>query len=109
MHRAIKNLKEKPEQLLIDGNQFNPYKDIPYHCIVKGDGKFLSIAAASILAKTYRDEIMEKLDLEFNSYGWKNNKGYPTAEHRKAIQQKGITPHHRKSFQLLPSQLKLDF
>ena len=109
MHRAIEQLKQKPEQLLIDGNRFNTYKDIPHHCIVKGDGKFLSIAAASILAKTYRDEIMEKLDLEFNSYGWKNNKGYPTAEHRKAIQQKGITPHHRKSFQLLPSQLKLDF
>ena len=109
MHRAIKKLKQKPEKLLIDGNRFNPYKDVPHHCIIKGDGKFLSIAAASVLAKTYRDEIMEKLDLEFNSYGWKNNKGYPTAEHRKAIQEKGITPHHRKSFQLLPSQLKLDF
>ena len=109
MHRAIEQLKQKPEQLLIDGNRFNTYKDIPHHCIVKGDGKFLSIAAASILAKTYRDEIMEKLDLEFNSYAWKNNKGYPTAEHRKAIKEKGITPHHRKSFQLIPAQLKLDF
>ena len=87
MHRAIEQLKQKPEQLLIDGNRFNTYKDIPHHCIVKGDGKFLSIAAASILAKTYRDEIMEKLDLEFDSYAWKNNKGYPTAEHRKAIQE----------------------
>ena len=109
MHRAIEQLKQKPEQLLIDGNRFNPYKDIPHHCIIKGDGKYLSIAAASILAKTYRDDIMEKLDLEFDSYAWKNNKGYPTAEHRKAIQKKGITPHHRKSFQLLPTQLKLDF
>lgn len=109
MHRAIKQLNQKPEQLLIDGNRFNPYKDVPHHCIVKGDGKFLSIAAASVLAKTYRDEIMEKLDLEFNSYAWKNNKGYPTAEHRKAIQEKGITPHHRKSFKLIPAQLKLDF
>ena len=109
MHRAIKQLNQKPEQLLIDGNRFNPYKDVPHRCIVKGDGKFLSIAAASILAKTYRDEIMDKLDLEFNSYAWRNNKGYPTAEHRKAIQEKGITPHHRKSFQLIPAQLKLNF
>ena len=109
MHRAIEQLKQKPEQLLIDGNRFNPYIDIPHHCIVKGDGKYLSIAAASILAKSYRDEIMKKLDLEFESYAWKNNKGYPTIVHRKAIQEKGITPHHRKSFQLLPAQLKLDF
>ena len=109
MHRAIKQLNQKPEQVLIDGNRFNPYKDVPHRCIVKGDGKFLSIAAASILAKTYRDEIMDKLDLEFNSYAWRNNKGYPTAEHRKAIQEKGITPHHRKSFQLIPAQLKLNF
>ena len=109
MHRAIEQLKQKPEQLLIDGNRFNPYKDIPHHCIIKGDSKYLSIAAASILAKTYRDDIMKKLDLEFDSYAWKNNKGYPTAEHRKAIKEKGITPHHRKSFQLLPAQLKLDF
>ena len=109
MHRAIKQLKQKPEQLLIDGNRFNPYKDIPHHCIVKGDSKFLSIAAASVLAKTHRDDIMQKLDLEFESYSWKNNKGYPTIAHRKAIQENGITPHHRKSFQLLPTQLKLNF
>ena len=108
MHRAIEQLKQKPEQLLIDGNQFNPYKDIPHHCIIKGDSKYLSIAAASILAKTYRDDIMKKLDLEFDSYAWKKNKGYPTIAHRKAIQEKGITPHHRKSFQLLPTQLKLE-
>ena len=109
MHRAIEQLKQKPEQLLIDGNRFNPYKDIPHHCIVKGDSEFLSIAAASVLAKTYRDDIMQKLDLKFNSYAWKNNKGYPTAAHRKAIQDKGVTPHHRKTFQLLPTQMKLDF
>tara|TARA_B100000900_G_scaffold410039_1_gene427015 strand:+ start:9147 stop:9746 length:600 start_codon:yes stop_codon:yes gene_type:complete len=109
MHRAIKQLKRKPDQLLIDGNRFNPYKDIPYYCIIKGDSKFLSIAAASVLAKTHRDDIMQKLDLEFDSYSWKKNKGYPTIAHRKAIQEKGITPHHRKSFQLLPTQLKLDF
>ena len=109
MHRAIKQLKQKPEQLLIDGNRFNPYKDIPHHCIIKGDSKFLSIAAASVLAKTHRDDIMQKIDLEFESYSWKNNKGYPTIAHRKAIQENGITPHHRKSFQLLPTQLKLNF
>jgi len=109
MHRAIEQLKQKPEQLLIDGNRFNPYKGIPHHCVIKGDSKYLSVAAASILAKTYRDDIMKKLDLEFDSYAWKNNKGYPTAAHRKAIQERGITPHHRKSFQLLPTQLKLDF
>lgn len=109
MHRAIEQLKQKPAQLLIDGNRFNPYKNIPHYCIIKGDGKYLSIAAASVLAKTYRDDIMEKLDLEFNAYAWKNNKGYPTAVHRKAIQEEGITPHHRKSFQLLPTQLKLEF
>ena len=108
MHRAIEQLKQKPEQLLIDGNRFNPYKDIPHHCIIKGDSKYLSIAAASILAKTYRDDIMKKLDLEFDSYAWKKNKGYPTIAHRKAIQEKGITPHHRKSFQLLQTQLKLE-
>ena len=109
MHRAIEQLKQNPEQLLIDGNRFNPYKNIPYHCIIKGDSKYLSIAAASILAKTYRDEIMKKIDLEFKCYHWKNNKGYPTENHRKAIREKGVSPYHRKSFQLLPSQLKLDF
>lgn len=109
MHRAVEKLNLKPDQLLIDGNRFNPYKNVPHHCIIKGDGKYLSIAAASVLAKTYRDDIMRKLDLEFDSYAWKNNKGYPTPAHRKAIQENGITPHHRKSFQLLPSQLKLEF
>ena len=109
MHRAIEQLKQNPEQLLIDGNRFNPYKNIPHHCIIKGDSKYLSIAAASILAKTYRDEIMKKIDLEFKCYNWKNNKGYPTENHRKAIREKGVSPYHRKSFQLLPPQLKLDF
>ena len=106
MHRAIKT-QQKPEQLLIDGNRFNPYKDIPHHCIVKGDGKFLSIAAASILAKTYRDDIMEKLDLEFDHTLGKTTKAtlLPPSE----SYSKKNTPHHRKSFQLLPSQLKLDF
>ncbi len=109
MHRAIEQLNLLPEKLLIDGNRFNPYKNIPHHCIIKGDGKYLSIAAASVLAKTHRDEIMQKIDLEFDCYDWKNNKGYPTAVHRKIIQEKGISPYHRKSFQLLPIQMKLDF
>ena len=108
MHRAIDQLKQNPEQLLIDGNRFITYNDIPHQCIIKGDGKYLSIAAASILAKTYRDEIMKKLDLEFESYAWKNNKGYPTNAHRKAIRDKGITKYHRKSFKLLTTQLKID-
>ena len=108
MHRAIDQLKQNPEQLLIDGNRFITYNDIPHQCIIKGDGKYLSIAAASILAKTYRDEIMKKLDLEFESYAWKNNKGYPTNAHRKAIRDKGITKYHRKSFKLLITQLKID-
>ena len=109
MHRAIDQLHQAPEQLLIDGNRFNPYPNTPHHCIIKGDGKYLSIAAASVLAKTYRDEIMEELDFDFPEYTWKNNKGYPTVAHRNAIRKIGASPHHRKSFQLLPSQLKLEF
>ena len=109
MHRAIDQLHQIPEQLLIDGNRFNPYHNTAHHCIIKGDGKYLSIAAASVLAKTYRDEIMQELDFDFPEYTWKNNKGYPTAAHRNAIQKIGASPHHRKSFQLLPSQLKLEF
>lgn len=108
MHRAIDNLNQVPEELLIDGNRFNPYKDIPFHCMIKGDGRFLSIAAASVLAKTYRDDLMKKLDLEYPDYRWKKNKGYPTKEHRNAIRQVGISPYHRKTFQLLPKQMKLD-
>lgn len=107
MHRAIKALNVEPEFILIDGNRFNPYKDIPYQTIVKGDAKFMSIAAASILAKTHRDEIMETLDKEFPNYDWKNNKGYPTVKHREAIRINGDTIYHRKSFRLLPQQLEL--
>lgn len=107
MHRAIEQLKVKPEHLLIDGNRFTPYEGIPHTTVVKGDGKYLSIAAASILAKTYRDDYMNRLAEEFPQYSWKENKGYPTKAHREAIRQYGITPYHRKSFQLLPQQLEL--
>lgn len=103
MHRAIDQLSTKPSLLLIDGNRFLPYLGITHHCIVKGDSKFLSIAAASVLAKTYRDDYMEKLALDFPEYGWQQNKGYPTKAHRAAIQQHGATSHHRKSFRLLPT------
>lgn len=109
MHRAIEQLKVQPQALLIDGNRFTPYKDIPFTCMVKGDGRFLSIAAASILAKTYRDDYMLQLAEEYPSYGWQQNKGYPTRAHREAISKHGITPYHRKTFTLLPSQLTLDF
>jgi ribonuclease HII len=108
MHRAIDQMSQSPEYLLIDGNRFNPYKEVPYECMIKGDGRFLSIAAASILAKTERDAIMTELGEEFPEYGWGGNKGYPTPPHRKAIAAHGPTPHHRMSFQLLPSQLTLD-
>jgi ribonuclease HII len=107
MHLALDQLSLEPEFLLIDGNRFNAYRKIQHECIIKGDSKFLSIAAASILAKTYRDELMEKLSLQHPGYGWATNVGYPTAEHRDGIRLLGITPYHRKSFQLLPSQLEL--
>jgi len=107
MHRAIKNLAIKAELLIIDGNRFNPYHKIPHKCIIKGDAEFMSIAAASILAKTYRDDIMKELDIKFPDYHWKNNKGYPTKQHRKAITEIGSNKHHRKTFQLLPAQLTL--
>lgn len=107
MHLAIERLNVQPEFLLIDGNRFKPYREIDHKCIVKGDAKYLSIAAASVLAKTYRDELMEKLANEFPGYGWATNMGYPTPEHRHGIKTLGITPYHRKSFQLLPSQLEL--
>lgn len=111
MHRAINNLKIRPEFLLIDGNRFNKYKDIPYQTIVKGDGKYLSIAAASILAKTYRDDYMNKLDQEYPQYDWKDNKGYPTKKHRQAIRDYGVTPYHRMTYNLLGDdrQLELPF
>lgn len=107
MHLALDQLQTRPELLLIDGNRFKPYQQIEHKCIIKGDAKFLSIAAASVLAKTYRDELMEKLSIEFPGYGWATNVGYPTPEHREGIKKLGITPFHRRSFQLLPSQLEL--
>ena len=109
MHRAIDALAVVPQHLIIDGNRFKPYKDIPYHTIIKGDGKYLSIAAASVLAKTHRDEYMRRLANDFPQYDWQNNKGYPTAKHRAAIKHYGTTPHHRLTFQLLDQQLKLEF
>lgn len=107
MHNSIKQLNPQPELILVDGNRFKPYKKILHECIIKGDSKFLSIAAASILAKTARDAFMEKIDKEFPMYGWAQNKGYPTKTHRRAIQKYGITKYHRKSFRLLPEQMKL--
>lgn len=108
MHRAIGQLSVPPEFIAVDGNKFVPYQKIPYACIVKGDGKIQTIAAASILAKTYRDAYMEELALQFPEYHWEQNKGYPTPEHRKAIASYGATPQHRKTFQLLPeTQLSL--
>lgn len=110
MHRAIDGLKVRPEAVIVDGNRFKPYHDLPYTTIVKGDGKYLSIAAASILAKTYRDDEMNRLADSYPQYDWKSNKGYPTKKHREAIRQYGITPYHRKSFQLLgDTQLSFDF
>lgn len=109
MHRAIDQLKIRPEHLLIDGNRFNPYPNIPHTTIVKGDGKYLSIAAASILAKTYRDDYMNQLHREYPVYDWDHNKGYPTKKHRAAIAEYGISPYHRKSYNLLGNgQLTLD-
>ncbi|MBQ7819382.1 MAG: ribonuclease HII [Bacteroidales bacterium] len=107
MHRALEQLKVQPDFILVDGNRFKPYGKVPYSCEVKGDGRFLSIAAASILAKTYRDDYMLGIDEEFPQYSWRVNKGYPTKAHREAIREFGITPHHRKSFQLLERQLTL--
>lgn len=107
MHLALDKLPVAPELLLIDGNRFNAYRGIRHECIIKGDGKYLSIAAASVLAKTYRDEMMAKLARQFAGYGWETNVGYPTPEHRDGIRQFGITPYHRKSFTLLPEQLEL--
>ena len=109
MHRALDQLKTKPELLLIDGNRFNPYKNIPFECIVKGDGKYTSIAAASILAKTYRDEKMDELHEEFPVYNWKKNKGYAVKAHRGAIIEHGSSIHHRKSFVLFDPQLQISF
>lgn len=104
MHRAIDVLETRPEFIIVDGNKFRPYKDVPSETIVKGDGKYLSIAAASVLAKTYRDVYMEKIHLDFPEYNWKKNKGYPTKEHRQGIREVGSCIHHRQTFKLLPEE-----
>ena len=109
MHLALSQLTTKPDFIAVDGNRFHPFGRTPFECIIKGDGKYQHIAAASILAKTYRDDYMKKIHAEFPDYIWKQNKGYPTQAHRKAILKKGPTPYHRKSFQLLPRQILLPF
>ena len=110
MHRALDGLKIRPQEIIIDGNRFTPYQDLPYTTIVKGDGKYMSIAAASILAKTYRDDHMLRLHEEYPAYHWDSNKGYPAPAHRQAIREHGSTPYHRKTFNLLGSpQLEFDF
>lgn len=107
MHRAVDRLSVRPEMLLIDGNRFRPVLDLPYQCIIKGDAIYYSIAAASVLAKTHRDERMQELARQYPGYGWETNMGYPTPEHRDGIRSLGISPYHRKTFQLLPAQLEL--
>lgn len=109
MHQAIDQLELRPEFIIVDGNKFKSYLNIDHKTIVKGDAKYLSIAAASVLAKSYRDDYMEKLHLDFPEYNWKKNKGYPTKEHREGIIKFGITGHHRKTFKLLPTQYKIQF
>jgi ribonuclease HII len=109
MNRAVQKLKIQPEHLLIDGNRFRPQNDIPFTCMIKGDGRFFSIAAASVLAKTYRDDFMELIHNEFPKYDWNKNKGYPTKKHRDAIKKFGVTKYHRKTFRLLNEQLELNF
>ncbi len=110
MHRALDQLKIRPQEIIVDGNRFYPYQSVPYTTIVKGDGKYLSIAAASILAKTYRDDYMREIHKEYPYYGWDHNAGYPTKEHRKGIAEHGISPYHRKTYNLLgDTQLSLDF
>jgi ribonuclease HII len=108
MHHALDKLQTIPNSLLIDGNRFVKYKEIGHHCIIKGDGKYASIAAASVLAKTYRDEFMLKLDKKHPQYKWLSNKGYPTIAHRKAVREFGLTPYHRKTFACLPKQIEID-
>lgn len=109
MHRALDALKVRPQAVIVDGNRFKPYADLPYTTIVKGDGKYQAIAAASILAKTFRDDYMDTLDAEYPQYGWRRNKGYPTREHRQAILHHGITPYHRRSYNLTGQELSLPF
>ncbi len=109
MHRALRNLDPQPELILVDGNHFKPYDDVDFETVIKGDSRFLSISAASVLAKTHRDEYMTQMAARYPAYGWDQNKGYPTAAHRKAIVEFGITELHRRSFHLLPKQIKMDF
>ena len=109
MQECIVKLSPTPNYIIVDGNRFKPVNDIPYSCIIKGDSQYMSIAAASILAKTHRDEYMNKIHEEFPMYNWKSNKGYPTPEHREAIRKYGITKYHRKTFRLLPEQLEMEF
>ncbi len=108
MHRALDQLKLRPEFILIDGNRFKPYQTVPHKCIIKGDGKYMNIAAASILAKTYRDDFMREAAQTYSHYSWETNMGYPTIKHRDAIRAHGTTPLHRMTFQLLPSQMELE-
>jgi len=108
MHKSLDNLRTKPSLILVDGNRFKPYNDVEHKCIIKGDSKYMSIAAASVLAKTYRDEYMSKIHEEHPEYNWAKNKGYPTKEHREAIRKYGLTKYHRKSFRQLPEQLTLE-
>jgi ribonuclease HII len=109
MHLALEKLQQMPGYILVDGNRFIPYGNIPHACIIKGDGIYASIAAASILAKTYRDEYMQQLHQQYPHFGWQENKGYPTISHRNAIREHGDTPYHRKTFRLLPAQIEMDF
>jgi ribonuclease HII len=107
MHRALDQLQVTPELILVDGNRFKKYREVSHRCLIRGDARYLSIAAASVLAKTYRDEKMDALALQYPGYGWETNKGYPTQQHRRAIRERGVTPIHRTTFQLLPAQLAL--
>ena len=109
MHKAIAGLAKIPAFIAVDGNRFHPYEEIPHQCVIKGDGKYQNIAAASILAKTYRDDLMMELHQDYPHYAWDKNKGYPTKSHREGIRKMGASPHHRKSFRLLPEQLQIDF
>jgi len=109
MHRSLDAMNMDPEMIIVDGNKFKPYKELPHQCVVKGDGKYLSIAAASVLAKTARDRYMEELDAQYPMYNWRQNKGYPTKEHREAIKKYGLSPYHRTSFKQLPTQISLEF
>jgi len=109
MHRSLDAMNMDPEMIIVDGNKFKPYKELPHQCVVKGDGKYLSIAAASVLAKTARDHYMEELDAQCPMYNWRQNKGYPTKEHREAIKKYGLSPYHRTSFKQLPTQISLEF